>query len=113
VRPEIINGFQHEVIKGCDVLLIDVAPLSLGVETAGEMMAVVIARNSVIPAKKSKIFTTYYNKQPAVTVKVSKVSASAPATMVSLGHSTSPGFYQHHEVHLRLTSSSTSHWTGR
>jgi molecular chaperone DnaK (HSP70) len=52
-----------------DILLLDLALLSLGIETVGEIMMVLIARNSTIPAKKLKVFTTYSNDQPAVTIK--------------------------------------------
>ncbi len=52
------------------LLLIDVTPLSLGIETAGEMMTKIIDRNSTIPCKKSKTFSTYSDNQPAVTIQV-------------------------------------------
>jgi L1 cell adhesion molecule like protein len=51
-------------------LLLDIAPLSLGIETAGKMMTVLIPRNSTIPAKQSQIFPTYSDNQPSVTIKV-------------------------------------------
>jgi L1 cell adhesion molecule like protein len=68
VQAAIIKGDKSETVK--DILLLDVAPLSLGIETAGEMMTVLIPRNSTIPAKKSQVFTTFSDHQPAVTVKV-------------------------------------------
>jgi len=53
-----------------DVLLLDVTPLSLGIETQGGIMTVLIARNTTIPARKSQIFSTADDNQPAVTVHV-------------------------------------------
>jgi L1 cell adhesion molecule like protein len=69
VQAEILGG-DGTSSTAQDILLIDVAPLSLGIETAGNMMTKIIERNSTIPCKKTQTFSTYSDNQPAVTIQV-------------------------------------------
>jgi len=68
VQGDVLGGSSCS--ETSDILLLDVAPLSLGIETAGGVMTVLIKRNTTIPCKKEQVFSTYADNQPAATVQV-------------------------------------------
>ena len=68
IQAAVLSGIKDSVTT--DIILIDVTPLSLGIETAGGIMTPLIKRNTSIPCSKEEIFSTFTDNQPGVTIKI-------------------------------------------
>jgi len=68
VQAAVLSGVEDDTTNS--LVLVDVTPLSLGIETAGGVMTTLIKRNSAIPCEKEETFSTYSDNQPAVTIKI-------------------------------------------